>query len=86
MLDMVWMTRSEERAQILDIYGTLVADTCVVDLHIGPIGDCRAVATLCDPQAMDVELGDFGNLLIDLCCGSIGAHIDGLWEVSDRAA
>jgi hypothetical protein len=49
-------TRIEERTQVLDVYSTFVADTCVVDLHIGPIGNCRAIATLCDPQAMDIEL------------------------------
>jgi hypothetical protein len=78
--------QSEERTQVLYVDGTLVPDTRVMNGYVRSIGNCRAIAAFCDLQTMDVELGGFGNLFVDICCGSIRAHIDRLWEVPDRAA
>lgn len=72
--------------QILDVDGALIPHTSVVNGHLRPIGYSRAITALCDPQAMDGELGRLCDLLVDLCCGAIGADSDGFGEVLDRTA
>jgi hypothetical protein len=42
--------------KVLDVYSTSVSNTRVVNRRVYSIGDRRAIAALCDPQTMNVEL------------------------------
>jgi hypothetical protein len=60
-------TRYEIRTKILDVYSALVPQSGIVDIDAVRLGDGRAIAALCNPQAIDVESGGLCDFLENLC-------------------